>query len=118
MEQASSSDDEDNVNWAAGDAAGDSSDGEPVLDDEDEAEQAPPPPPMLQQSVFATRILAAHPGQPHVRVRPAGSTSSTPRSSTVTVDMEASRARALEEVRRGQLSLPVRRGLIQRQVTD
>ena len=32
MEQASSSDDEDNVNWAAGDAAGDSSDGEPVLD--------------------------------------------------------------------------------------
>ena len=36
MEQASSSDDEDNVNWAAGDAAGDSSDGEPVLDDEDD----------------------------------------------------------------------------------
>ena len=45
MEQASSSDDEDNVNWAAGDAAGDSSDGEPVLDEEDDEaeEQAAPP---------------------------------------------------------------------------
>ena len=45
MEQASSSDDEDNVNWAAGDAAGDSSDGEPALDEDDEAEERPPPPP-------------------------------------------------------------------------
>ena len=44
MEQASSSDDEDNVNWAAGDAAGDSSDGEPALDEDDEAEERAPPP--------------------------------------------------------------------------